>query len=521
MAHDGAIRVVQSVLSAQSARATHIGPASGSDDRGRRVISFATERHGDGTRRKPVGDERGEDMSSATTASAERPAFPAETAESILERIQFLGMTFGILLVLGMVVWFYPFDDALDRQGTPLGGDFVMFYVAGRAVWQGESDSLYDEARNQERIRALFPEVRPHFSLPFRYPPFVAVLLAPLAALPFFWAWLVFTGLLLLAASGAFRTLSRELTLLRSPWRRPLLWGLIGCPLVVESLIGGQASLLAVLIASLVIANVLRGRPLSAGACLALGIYKPNVLALFGLGCLLRYPRLLRSAVPVGVALLGLSWLVTGPGTLLEYGQLGTRLATQTWTLETPQWKVHGLASWLDVLVPGQGRRLTLVLGLAGVLLVVSRWRRATGRVQELLAFSALLVMNSLCNPYVPIYDLALLVIALLLTAEALLLWTISESEPACKSGSVPDGHVAPSSMPGAVTTQVLLAVICLGPHVSQAVAKATGLQPFALVLLPVFAWLMWTWSCVARAERARGHGRMLRAGEGQPLATS
>ena len=62
------------------------------------------------------------------------------------ERIQFVACAILVLFVLGWIGWFYPYDDLLDRSGTPLGADFSMFYIAGQVVWDGAGDQLYDQA---------------------------------------------------------------------------------------------------------------------------------------------------------------------------------------------------------------------------------------------------------------------------------------------------------------------------------------------------------------------------------------
>ena len=89
--------------------------------------------------------------------------------------------------------------------------------------------------------------------------------------------------------------------------------------------------------------------------------------------------------------------------------------------------------------------------------------------------FSLLLIVNSLFNAYTPIYDLALLIPAVLLTAEHL----IAEEAKARRGWNT-------SAM---VWVYLSLAVLFFGPHLSQSVAKLTGCQPFTLALLALTVW--------------------------------
>ena len=106
-------------------------------------------------------------------------------SRALAERVHFIASAMLIILPVGWIVWFYPYDDLLDRSGTPLGADYSMFYVAGQIVADGEAARLYDQSEHQRRLHTLFPGIDPEFCLPYRYPPFVALLAAPLSQLPY------------------------------------------------------------------------------------------------------------------------------------------------------------------------------------------------------------------------------------------------------------------------------------------------------------------------------------------------
>jgi hypothetical protein len=401
-------------------------------------------------------------------------ACPQRTPNEILsERMTFLGRAMLVVFLVGWVAWFAPFDNLLDLRGTPWGADYSMFYVAGRVVLEGAGERLYDQAEHQQRLHALFPGIEPSFCLPYRYPPFVAVLMAPLAALPY---PLSFAGFLLLSGcawAGSLRLLVGQLEILRSSWRQPILWALVGCPLAWETFIGGQASMFAILIVCGGFALVRARRWALAGAVLALAAYKPNVLAFVALGITIRHPRVLRGAIPVA-GLVGLLSLVPGGWQgWSDYLALGSQLAVQPWDVATPYWKVHGVTSWLTLLAGENARMCSLAIGAALTVLFVSFWRRYESEdvAATSLAWAALISLNALFNPYTPIYDLSLLMVSGVLTAEGC----------ARRYGLNVAGRTG--------FAHALLAILYFGPHLSQAISQASGLQVFPLVLLGISYW--------------------------------
>jgi hypothetical protein len=247
---------------------------------------------------------------------------------------------------------------------------------------------------------------------------------------------------------------------------------MLGWPVALETLVGGQASLFALLIAVSVYALLRHKRFVLAGAILALAAYKPNVLALVALGCLLRFPRMLRGFLPAAAGIGLLCLVPDGWDGLMQYRELTANLATQAWDVATPLWKVHGLAPWFTLFLGAEGR---LACGLAGVAatLFVAIHAKLVGPAEpiEPIWFATLISLNALFNAYTPIYDLVLLLAAAALTAEHL----------ARRHGPNVGRTVA--------AAQMALAVVGFGPHLSQALAKATGAQAFGIVLTALAVW--------------------------------
>lgn len=384
-------------------------------------------------------------------------------------RFRFAGRVSLLVFLVAWVAWFYPFDNLVDRSGTPLGGDYVMLYVAGQTIAMGQAESLYHDARNQQRSAALFPSMDSNQCWPFRYPPTVAACMAPLSQLPYQWSFAIFfcmqLGLLGINSS----LLSRDYECIQeySGW----LWAIVGSPLIIETLIGGQASLIA-LSCVLGFAHFYRKHDdTMAGVMLALTLYKPNVLALFILGCLVVRPRLLRGFLPVLGMGIVVALLTSGPAGLAEYLRLGTQLASSTWSLETPYWKVHGLAPYFQALIPEFGKFICFAIGVGLSSLIAAMWR--SGRWSANPSMAWLLCINSLFNPYVPIYDLVLLIPAAVFACEAA--WT----------------KHWPAQRP--LAFQAIAAALFFGPHLSQALAMLIGWQLFPLVTLAVLTTIVGT----------------------------
>jgi hypothetical protein len=198
----------------------------------------------------------------------------------------------------------------------------------------------------------------------------------------------------------------------------------------------------------------------------ALAAYKPNVLLLVVIGCILFRPRVLRGLVPVAAIMFAATWWTVGWDGVIAYVELTLQLAGRPWDVETPFWKVHGIAQWLTFLIGGQARLVSLMLGLLATIAIVWRWRRTDNSPSSPLPYALLITVNALANPYTPIYDLTLLFAGLVLMAPTL-----------ATTGRYPFARHC-------VAWQAAIAAIYFGPHLSQLIAKSCGLQFFPLLLL-------------------------------------
>jgi hypothetical protein len=196
---------------------------------------------------------------------------PTETAPNMWssgdwltpQRMRFIAAVLlaGTVIALGYLL--LTATGTVDSYGRPVGTDFSSFWTAGRMALEGHAASAYDwkthwEMQKQTHGVELF--------YPWSYPPVFFFVAAPLAALPYLPAFLVWQGGSLLAALAVFRAIL--------PQRAALLYAL-GFPAVLICFGHGQTGFLtAALLGGGVLA--LQRSEVLAGILFGLLIYKPQ-----------------------------------------------------------------------------------------------------------------------------------------------------------------------------------------------------------------------------------------------------
>src|SRR5258708_25108539 len=192
--------------------------------------------------------------------------FNKERPRSAAIRIGLNDSTFGLLgaaiLLFGAVLW-------CARGPNAEKTDFSLTYVGARIVHQGLGSRLYDLDVQKQVRDSLFQHPNPLF---FEHPPFEALMLSPLAELPFrtaymLWGFLNATVWLLL------------IFLMRPHFSAPredlgyiALW-LLFAPLGV-ALFQGQSSLLLLALYATAFVLMQRDHEIAAGATLGFGLFK-------------------------------------------------------------------------------------------------------------------------------------------------------------------------------------------------------------------------------------------------------
>jgi hypothetical protein len=344
--------------------------------------------------------------------------------------------------------------------------DFQVFYEGAAALARGQSPYVGD----------------------FVSPPWFALAIVPLTALPLSVARAVWLGLnlaLLVAATAAAARLADA----RWPPRRVLLAAVLCAlwPPVTFGLKLGQNSLLAWLLVLSAVLAARADRPATSGALLALAAIKPQLAFLFGAGLALRAWRLgqttrLLVAGALALLLLGTAVALLAPDSYVDLMQL----RPQPWNY----WGSNvGLPPLLAAFLgsPERGLLAYVPLALLGMGLLLARWRDAAADLGWLGAITACGTL--VLTPYAYPYDAVLLQLPLLwIAAHAPARWALRR----------------PLALAGAVT--LLVALWLLERPADYTAWRFLGLlPPLGLLALLVWARRAVSYSGAGEAERLDG----------------
>lgn len=171
---------------------------------------------------------------------------------------------------------------ALLKNGAPLGGDFSIFYIAGK-IFKTAPELLYDFNYQLEQLGTNFkgPDQK-RLYLFFVYPPYIAAFFSSFASLGLAKSYLIWSLISLLIAIVSFVLVAREL---KFSWTQELLL-LLGtfsfAPLLMNTIGGGQLSTLGLFVFSLGLVCRLRKVEFFEGCAIGLGFYKPPLFLFFG-----------------------------------------------------------------------------------------------------------------------------------------------------------------------------------------------------------------------------------------------
>jgi hypothetical protein len=288
--------------------------------------------------------------------------------------------------------------------GAPLFYDFEAFYEAGRFALHGDAAGAYDDARMIAAQHAAFPGMT--LKLPWNYPPTFQLLLAPLAALPYVVAWILWS----VAGYAAFAA-----TLQRGTDGRPAAL-MVLAPAAAINLFYGQNGLFS---AALLCGGIslLDRRPRLAGVLLGLLSCKPQLAVLAPLLLLAGgHWRALVAAVVSQALLSGATLVMFGEAPWLAF--LGKLLHPDTVvTSSSSDWRaVPSMMTFARTIGLPAAAASALHMLTAAVAVAAAAWSwRKTNDVGVRAAMAG--AATVLISPYLRAYDLALLVPAASLLA--------------------------------------------------------------------------------------------------------
>jgi hypothetical protein len=302
------------------------------------------------------------------------------------------------MLVAAVFVLFALDLAGLDRSGgKPPAKDFVAFWAAARLALQGQTRALYDNAVIEAFERAHVDMAPGYYA--FYYPPPFLLACLPLGWLPYVWSMAVF----LAGQAAILWTALRRIN--PAPWAVLPILAFPG--FLMNALSGQNGGLTASCFAGAMI--FLQTRPLVAGACLGMLVYKPQ-MALAVPVALLAARRFRAAAAAAGTAagLCIASFLAFGAAPWR--GFLGNAGAARA-DLEHLHDKLYMMQSFYADLRLGGGSLAACYAGQAAlacvalVLLAHVGWRR-TGAGPEMAALAA---ASLLVTPFLYDYDLVVL----------------------------------------------------------------------------------------------------------------
>jgi len=332
----------------------------------------------------------------------------------------------GVALV---AVSFVTCEQRVTKFGTALMPDFAAMYVAGTVLNEHGPDRLYDFPLQEEVRRAEFPRSPATERLPYVYAPWFAYFWRPFVLLPYEAAgaaWLVTSLAFMLAGLAC---LWRACPEIRAADRTLVALLVLSFePFLFECWANGQVSSFPFLFVCAALMLERRGRPVAAGAVLALLTYKPMqpplLYALLLVG--MRWRTLAGVALgglglfAVSAALFGPSIVVTYPQGLIEYGRILSGTGSEAAQLRL--WKYTDLQTAAQLLGPPL-EPFALVAAAAVALFFLGSlarlWRRSGPgwHPSTRHAWAATLILLPVLNFYFAVYDMAIAIPGMVLAA--------------------------------------------------------------------------------------------------------
>jgi hypothetical protein len=204
--------------------------------------------------------------------------------------------------------------EGVDTGAGRLGGDYPAFYAAARIAADGDVDEVNDLGRLEAEQADLYPEDDEEGFLTWAYPPHVAVLYRPLAALPYRPSYAVHTALMVAAFVAAVLLLRPLVPWLQQATLPAIALGLAAWPMF-RGIGAGQNTALTLLLLVGAWRASTGGRDGLAGVLLGLLLFKPQFAVIaVALWALARRWRAVASFAAVAAATWGFTALFAGAG---------------------------------------------------------------------------------------------------------------------------------------------------------------------------------------------------------------
>ena len=327
-------------------------------------------------------------------------------------RLRRLSLAILLGLGIGFCVFIGTSDGVRAANGGRVGGDFAAFYGAGALVGAGEGAGLYDRDKQRQIQHAFLPD-HPDGWIDFAYPPFVAVLLVPLALLPFKSAFSIYSLAQVAACVGAVQLAATVTPRVRDNRVIAAAVTLSFYPLM-RSVLGGQNTGFSLLCAVGLAASLYRSRDFAAGLWAAAWLFKPQLALPVILLAGVRRGRGFWAAVVLG----GAAWYALGA--LVG----GVAWPVWWWREGVVQFARADVAFDLanGISLREVGLRLgvgPLATALSVVCLGVAAWRCWSWKGSSVTLIATAIVAALLISPHTLFYDAGLLVVCFWMAVES------------------------------------------------------------------------------------------------------
>lgn len=332
------------------------------------------------------------------------------------ERVRGYSIVLATLAVLAFLAIAVVAPLLPSADGAVLLPDFMAHWTGGKLLLQGQTAELYDPLVQKH----LQDSAVAHGAFSwFVSPPFAAVLYAPFAALPYTAAAVLWTVLSVACLVAAVRLLPLWAPVLFARSGNVVWLVVFASEPVLELFGSGQESAVTLLLWVFGIRSVVRGREVTGGIVLALGLFKPQQLLLVPVVLLIqRRWQALSAWLVTAVGLAAASVAVVGvDGTAswlkLPFSPLYVELAQVQMA-----WKMQSAGALITGLFPASigwvAAKLGLLVSAALIgLFIWQAWRRRE-RANEVASWMLALLVTVLSSAHIGVYDLVLLIPPLL-----------------------------------------------------------------------------------------------------------
>ena len=322
------------------------------------------------------------------------------------------------LCLWGVCAFDYCTPGLFDRAGNIKFQDFFQFPVSANLIAQGRADELYNPQILTDALRAVAGSdtaVR----LQYFYGPQVALPFIPLRPLSFLAQGAIWVAFSLLLYFGCVYLMWKICTALR-PYAALVALCAIAYPPLFHFFVRGQISVLPLVCFTAAYLAFRARRDWLAGIALGCLFIKPQFLVAVPFVLLLGKSWRAFAGLAISAAVqLGLSFAYFGETVMRAYFHMLLHSASQPGTTELSlsPIQMHSLRSFWALLIPSPA--VVWVLYLASSIVVIALsvaiWKSSSFLA---LRFSSLLLAAVLVNPHLYIYDLLVLLPALLLMAD-------------------------------------------------------------------------------------------------------